>query len=63
MATTSQRPKKEDGTLSKMNVAIDILNLAKDVSGIAPAQAAFGSASFLLTMIRVHLILFCDPEF
>ena len=53
MATKSQRPKGQDGTLSSLNVAINTLNLAKDASSIIPARAAFNSASTLLTVIRV----------
>ena len=53
MASESQRPEGRDNNLSKLNVAIDALNVAKVVSGIVPAQAAFGAASALLTMIRV----------
>ena len=59
MDATPQRPKGRDRVLSSLNVAIDALNLAKDVSAIPPAQAAFGAVSALLTMIRVHLHLFC----
>ena len=54
MTSETKRPEGQDGTLSRLNVAIDTLNLAKDVCCIAPAQAAFGAASGLLTMIRVH---------
>jgi hypothetical protein len=60
MDTSSQRPKGRDGALSSLNVAIDAINLAKDIVDIAPAKAAFGSVSALLTMIRVRFFLFCD---
>ena len=63
MASEAQRPEGQDGTLSRLNVAIDTLNLAKDVCSIAQAQAAFGAASGLLTMIRVHGFIFCDDGF
>ena len=53
MAPTSQRPKGRDAVLSTLDVFIQALNLAKDACGIPPAQVAFGSASVLLTMIRV----------
>ena len=49
----TQRPKGRDGVLSTLNVAIEVLTLAKEVSSITPAKAAFGSVSALLTMIRV----------
>ena len=53
MASNSQKPKGRDGTLSSLNVAIQTLNLAKEISTITPAKAVFGSVSVLLTMIRV----------
>jgi len=56
MATESQQPKNRERTLSSLNVAIDIVNLAKEVSDITPAKAAFGTVSILLTMIRVRLL-------
>jgi len=58
MAAKSQRPKGRDGTLSSLNVAIDGLNLAKEISSITPAKAVFGSVAILLTMIRVSFLLF-----
>jgi hypothetical protein len=60
MAANPQRPKGRDGALSSLNMAIDALNLAKDIIDIAPAKAAFGSASVLLTMIRVRFVPFCN---
>ena len=59
MATKTQQPKERDGVLSALDIAIDALNLAKEVSSITPAKAAFGSVAILLTMIKVCL-LFCD---
>ena len=60
--TTESQPKNREGALSSLNVAIDIVNLAKEVSDITPAKAAFGTVSILLTMIRVRL-LFRDAMF
>ena len=60
MATKSQQPKGPDGFLSSLDMAIDALNLAKEVSSITPAKAAFGSVAILLTMIRVEFLLFCN---
>jgi hypothetical protein len=50
---SSQQPKGRDGVLSALDVLIQALNVAKDACGIPPAQIALGSASALLTMIRV----------
>ena len=53
MVAKSQRPKGRDGTLSSLNVAIEVLNLAKEATSATPAKAVFGSVSILLAMIRV----------
>jgi hypothetical protein len=60
MDANSQRPKGRDSALSSLNVAIDAMNLAKDIVDIAPAKAAFGSVGALLTMIRVRFFLLCN---
>jgi len=60
MTTESQQPKNREGALSALNVAIDIVNLAKEVSDVTPAKAAFGTVGILLTMIRVCLLLRWD---
>jgi hypothetical protein len=57
MDTTSQRPKGRDGVLSALNVAIEALNLAKEISSITPAKAVFGSVSVLLVMIKVSCLI------
>lgn len=62
MALVPQRPKERETTLSTLNVLIDGLNDAKDISSITPAQAAFGSVSALLVMIRVRFLLLRDVE-
>ena len=60
MDTKSQRPKPRDSALSSLNVAIEALDLAKEISCISPAKAVFGSVIVLLTMIRVRCFLpFC----
>jgi len=53
MAAKPQRAKGQDGTLSTLNVAIEVLNLAKEAASVTPAKVVFGSVSILLTMIRV----------
>jgi hypothetical protein len=62
MDANSQRQKGRDDALSSLNMAVDAINLAKDIVDIAPAKAAFGSVSALLTMIRVRFFLFCNDE-
>ena len=63
MTDKSQQPKGQDGALSTLNVAIDGLNLAKEVVSITPAKAVIGSVAILLAMIRVRPFLFCDEVF
>ena len=55
MDPKSQR--RRDGALSSLNVAIEAVNLAKEISSITPAKGVFGSVSIVLTMIRVSLLL------
>jgi len=43
MATNSQQQKGRDGALSTLNVAIEAMNLAREVSSVAPAKAVFNS--------------------
>jgi hypothetical protein len=57
MASISQPPKGRDVALPTLDVFIQALNIAKDACGIPPAQIALGSASTLLTMIRVSFLL------
>ncbi|KAF9781736.1 hypothetical protein BJ322DRAFT_1161648 [Thelephora terrestris] len=52
MATKSRQKKWQEKALSSLNVAIEVLNLAKEISSITPAKAVFGVASILLAMIR-----------
>jgi len=58
MEARSQRPNDREGALSSLNVAIEAVNLAKEVSSITPAKAVFGFVSALLTMIRVRFSLY-----
>ena len=57
MDANSQRPKERDGALSSLNLAIEAVNLAKDIVDIAPAKIVFGSVSFILTRIKVCSLL------
>ena len=56
MKPESQRPKGREGAISALNIAIEALNLAKELSSITPAKAVFGSVSVILTMIKVSLL-------
>ncbi|KAF9787249.1 hypothetical protein BJ322DRAFT_711299 [Thelephora terrestris] len=56
METEPQRLKEQDGAPSSLNAAIEVVNVSKDLCGIASATVAFGSVSALLTMIRDSMI-------
>lgn len=62
MASASQPPNGRDGVLSTLDVIIQGLNLVKDTCGIPPAQAAIGTVSALLTMMKVRFLLFRDEK-
>ena len=53
MEAKAQLSKGKDGTLSALGMAIEAMNLAKEISSITPAKAVFGSVSTLLTMVKV----------
>ena len=55
--------KCQDNTLSLLGVAIDAMELAKEISSVTPAKAVFGSVSIILTMIRVCSLPFSDSLF
>ena len=54
--------RRRDGALSSLNVAIETINLAKEISSITPAKAVFGSVGIVLTMIRVGILLVCTRQ-
>ena len=61
MTDKPQQPKGPgDGVLFTLNLAIDSLNLAKEVASVTPAKAVFGTVAVLLAMIRVSLLLSCN---
>jgi len=60
MDTNTQRPKEQKGTISALDAAIEVSNRTGKVSHVAPAKAAFGSVTDLLTMIRVCFRFFCN---
>ena len=53
MEKHSRRQKRQDNVLTSLSVAIEGLNLTKEVLSITPAKAVCGSVSVILTMIRV----------
>ena len=59
METEPQLPKELEGVASVLNGAIEAMNLAKEISGITPAKAVFGTVSVILTMIRVSVVVVC----
>ena len=53
----AQSQRRQDVTISSLNVAIETMNLAKELCGIAPAKAVFGSVGVVLAMIKVSSLL------
>jgi len=54
MDSNAPQPKRREKIVSALDAAIEALNVAKEVSGITPAKAVFGSVSVILTMIKVR---------
>lgn len=63
MVSESQQLRGHDNTLSRLGMAIDALNFAKDVCSFPPAQAAFGAAGALLATTRVRGLRFRGDGF
>ena len=57
-ANSSKRQKHQDDVLLMLNVAIEAMNLAKEISSATPAKAVFGSVSFILGTIMVRFLPF-----
>ena len=55
----NNRKSEREKTFSTLNVLIEGLNLAKELSSATPAKATFGSVSALLVTIRVRLLPLC----
>ena len=56
MTGKSKQPKKHDGAILSLDVAIGLVNIGKEASGMTPAPAVFGVVTILLTTIRVGFI-------
>ena len=48
--------RRRDVTLASLNAAIEAMNFAKEIAGITPAKAVFGSVGVVLIMIRVSFL-------
>ena len=55
MSTMTSRSRRK-GVFSGLDEEIEALDTFKEILDIAPAKAAFGSASALLSMIRVYFL-------
>ena len=53
MAPKPQRPERQDNVISSLNVAIEALNITKEILSITPAKAVCGSVSVILATVRV----------
>ena len=62
MDSTPLHQKARDRVPPTLDVFIQVLSIAKDTCGVAPAQIAFGSASVLLTMIRARFLPLCKDH-
>ena len=63
MTDNSQRPEGRDKAVSTLNMAIGVLNTAKEATSTTPVNPVFGSVATLLTTIRVYSFLLCDETF
>ena len=45
-----------------LDAASEAMNLAKEISSVAPAKVIFGPVGTLLTIIKVHFLLFYYDE-
>lgn len=50
----NSKQKRQEKVISLLNMAIETMNLAKEVPSVTPVKAVFGSVSVLLIMIRVR---------
>ena len=62
MASNPQQQKRRDNALSSLNVAIDALNITKDILSGTPAKAVCGPVSVILTMIKVRSFFRCVDQ-
>jgi len=60
MKAESQRPEGREGTIGRLNAALEAMSLAEKVSSITPAKIVFGSVGVLLALIKVCFLLLCS---
>ena len=56
MTDKSKQPKRRDGAIRSLDVAIGLVNIGKEASSMTPAPAVFGVVTILLTTIRVSFV-------
>ena len=59
MKEKSKQSKRRDDALSLLNVIIEGLTIAENLSSITPAKAVFSTVGVILKMIRVSSLLLC----
>ena len=61
----TDKPQRQKGhkAIPALNMAINGLNVLKEATSTTPANPAFGSVAFLLTMIRVSSLSLRDEMF
>ena len=57
MTDKPKQQKRQDAAILSLDLAIGLVNIAKEVSSMTPAPAVFGVATILLTTIKVSYIL------
>ena len=58
-----KQPKRRDNVLSSLNVIIEGLNIATNLSSVTPAKAVFSTVSVILTMIKASFLsLYENPS-
>ena len=62
MAPNPERPRRRDNVISSLNMAIEALNLTKEILSITPAKSVCGSVSLILVMIRVRVPRFASVD-
>ena len=62
MSAESRKSKRRDGVLAGLDVATQLLSVAKDACGFPPAQIALGAVCTLLTIIKVHSLLYLEER-